>query len=50
MADKIKGYKEFLARSTDIESDVVDEGSGVITNTIASSLLKKVSALEKKVM
>ena len=50
MADKMKGYKEFLARKTDTESDVVDEGSGVITNTLASSLLKKVSALEKKVM
>tara|TARA_B100000745_G_C19915631_1_gene307465 strand:+ start:66 stop:359 length:294 start_codon:yes stop_codon:yes gene_type:complete len=46
----MKGYKEFLARKTDTESDVVDEGSGVITNTLASSLLKKVSALEKKVM
>ena len=50
MADAIEGYKEFLARTIDKESDVVDEGSGVITNTIASSLLKKVSALEKKVI
>ena len=50
MADAIEGYKEFLARTIDNESDVVGEGSGVITNTIASSLLKKVSALEKKVI
>ena len=50
MADAIEGYKEFLARTTNTESDELDEGSGVITNTLASSLLKKVSALEKKVM
>ena len=34
MADKIKGYKEFLARSTDTESDVVDE-AGNISSGIA---------------
>ena len=50
MADEMKGYREFLTRTTDTESDELDEGSGVITNTLASSLLKKVSALEKKVM
>ena len=49
MADEMKGYKEFLARTIDTESDELQEGSGVITNTLASSLLKKIRALEKKV-
>ena len=50
MAEVMEFYKDFLSRTMDTENDVVDEGSGVITNTLASSLLKKVSALEKKVM
>ena len=50
MADEMKDYKEFLTRTIDTENDVVDEGSGVITNTLASSLLKKVSALEGRVI
>ena len=49
MADKMKGYREFLTRTTDTESDELDEGSGVITNTLASSLLKKVRALEQRI-
>ena len=50
MADAIKGYKEFLARTVDKKNDELDEGSGAITNTLASSLLKKVRALEGKVL
>ena len=49
MADAMKGYKEFLARTTNTESTDVLEGSGVVTNTLASGLLKKISALEKKI-
>jgi len=49
MADEMKGYREFLTRTTDTESDELDEGSGVITNTLASSLLKKVRALEQRI-
>ena len=48
MADAIDGYKEYLARTTD--NDTLDEGSGFWTNTLASRLLKKVSALEGKVV
>ena len=50
MADQMKGYKEFLARTIDKNSDELDEGSGVITNTLASSLLKKISALEGRII
>ena len=50
MADEMKDYKEFLTRTIDTENDELDEGSGVITNTLASSLLKKVSALEGRVI
>ena len=52
MADEMKGYEKFLARTTDTESDELDlvEGSGVITNTLASQLLGKVKALESKVL
>jgi|TARA_B100001971_G_C18131934_1_gene505315 hypothetical protein len=50
MADEMKGYREFLTRTTDTESDELDEGSGVITNTLASQLLGKIKALESKVL
>ena len=50
MADAIDGYKEYLARITDKKNDTLDEGSGFWTNTLASRLLKKVSALEGKVV
>jgi hypothetical protein len=50
MADAIEGYVEVLGRTTDKESDVLDEGSGFLTNTFASRLLKKISALEGKVV
>ena len=46
----MKGYREFLTRTTDTESDELDEGSGVITNTLASQLLGKIKALESKVL
>ena len=46
----MKGYREFLTRTTDTECDELDEGSGVITNTLASQLLGKVKALESKVL
>ena len=49
MADVMESYVEVLGRTNDKNSPLLDEGSGVITNTLASGLLKKISALEKKV-
>ena len=50
MAEVMEFYKDFLSRTTDTENDVVDEGSGVITNTLSMKLIRDISLLEKKVI
>ena len=50
MAEVMEFYKDFLSRTTDTENDVVDEGSGVITNTLSMKLMRDISSLEKKVI
>ena len=53
MKDGIQSYREVIGRiegKVQLENDVLDEGSGVITNTLSASLLKKVRVLEGKVI
>ena len=47
--DGKKTYKEVINRINDRDDVDLVEGSGVITNTLASSLLKKVRALEQRI-
>mgnify|MGYP000029380306 CR=1 FL=1 len=48
--DGKKTYKEVINRINDRDDVDLVEGSGVITNTLASQLLGKVKALESKVL
>ena len=50
MAEVMEFYKDFLSRTIDTENDALDEGSGVITNTLAMKLMRDISSLEKKVI
>lgn len=48
--DGIRSYKEVISSIESKGSDALDEGSGVITNTLAMKLMRDISALEKKVI
>ena len=48
--DGIRSYREVISSIEGKGSDALDEGSGVITNTLAMKLMRDISALEKKVI
>ena len=53
MATKGKTYKEIIRQiesSGQLEDDIVQEGSGLITNTIAMKLMRDISSLERRVL
>ena len=48
--DGIRSYREVISSIEGKGNDTLDEGSGVITNTLAVKLMRDISALEKKVV